>query len=71
MNAIGTALVESKGTPGPSDGDFADLAVSEITGTPGNLSGATISRGDQVGSAWSAAAGTTDLATTTFGAGGG
>src|SRR5437870_5603338 len=31
------------------DGDFADIAVSEINGTPGNLSGATISRGDQVG----------------------
>ncbi|MGW6200510.1 DUF4185 domain-containing protein [Kribbella sp. NPDC055110] len=78
--AIGTAQVESKGTPSKSDGDlwpscwagndklyaangdgkgfsvdgdFADIAVSEITGTPGNLSGATISRGDQVGSVWS------------------
>ncbi|WP_165553202.1 DUF4185 domain-containing protein [Kribbella speibonae] len=37
------------------DGDFADIAVSEITGTPGNLSGATISRGDQVGPVWSGA----------------
>jgi hypothetical protein len=69
VNAIGTARVESKGTPSPSDGDFAGLAVSEITGTPGNLSGATISRGDQVGSVWSGAAGTTYLATTPFGAG--
>src|SRR4051794_3527363 len=69
--AIGTAQVESKGTPSPSDGDlwpscwagndklyaangdgkgfsldqdFADIAVSEIDGTPGNLSGATISK---------------------------
>ncbi|RZT19884.1 hypothetical protein EV649_3024 [Kribbella sp. VKM Ac-2569] len=82
VNAIGTAQVESKGTPSKSDGDlwpscwagndklyaangdgkgfsvdgdFADIAVSEITGTPGNLSGATISRGDQVGSVWSGA----------------
>src|SRR4051812_49092531 len=37
------------------DGEFADIAVSEITGTPGKLSGATISRGDQVGSVWSGA----------------
>jgi hypothetical protein len=37
------------------DQDFADIAVSEITGTPGNLSGATTSRGDQVGSVWSGA----------------
>ncbi|MEU4292185.1 hypothetical protein AB0E63_28500 [Kribbella sp. NPDC026596] len=37
------------------DQDFADIAVSEITGSPGNLSGATISRGDQVGSIWSGA----------------
>ncbi|MFG1620344.1 DUF4185 domain-containing protein [Kribbella sp. NPDC049227] len=79
---VGTAQVESKGTPSPSDGDlwpscwagndklyaangdgkgfsldqdFADIAVSEINGTPGNLSGATISKGDQVGSIWSGA----------------
>jgi len=79
---IGTAQVESKGTPSPSDGDlwpscwagndklyaangdgkgfsldgdFADIAVSEITGTPGSLSGATISEGNQVGSIWSGA----------------
>lgn len=79
---VGTAQVESKGTPSKSDGDlwpscwsgndkvyaangdgkgfstdgdFADIAVSEINGTPGNLSGATISKGDQVGSVWSGA----------------
>lgn len=38
-----------------TDGDFADIAVSEINGPPGNLSGATISKGDQVGSVWSGA----------------
>ncbi|GAA1588187.1 MULTISPECIES: DUF4185 domain-containing protein [Kribbella] len=38
-----------------TDGDFADVAVSEINGTPGNLSGATISKGDQVGQIWSGA----------------
>lgn len=35
------------------DQEFSDIAVSEITGAPGNLSGATISRGEQVGSVWS------------------
>ncbi|GAB2671990.1 DUF4185 domain-containing protein [Kribbella swartbergensis] len=35
------------------DGDFADIAVNEIDGTPGNLTGTTISKGDQVGSIWS------------------
>ncbi|HEY3559118.1 MAG TPA: DUF4185 domain-containing protein [Kribbella sp.] len=38
-----------------TDGDFADIAVSEINGTPGNLSGATVAKGDQVGSVWSGA----------------
>ncbi|MFD7155931.1 DUF4185 domain-containing protein [Kribbella sp. NPDC059898] len=38
-----------------TDGAFADVAVSEIDGTPGNLSGATISKGDQVGQIWSGA----------------
>ncbi|MGZ0151610.1 DUF4185 domain-containing protein [Kribbella sp. WER1] len=79
---IGTAQVESKGTPSKSDGDlwpscwskndkmyaangdgkgfstdgpFADVAVSEINGTPGNLSGATIAKGDQLGQVWSGA----------------
>lgn len=79
-NYIGTAQVESKGTPSASDGDlwpscwagndklytangdgkgfsldqdFSDIAVSEVSGSPGNLTGATISRGDQVGSIWS------------------
>lgn len=37
------------------DQDFADIAVNEITGSPGNLSGTTISKGDQVGSIWSGA----------------
>jgi hypothetical protein len=35
------------------DQDFADIAVSEIKGDVGNLSGTTVSRGDQVGSIWS------------------
>ncbi|WP_433161272.1 DUF4185 domain-containing protein [Kribbella sp. CA-247076] len=35
------------------DEEFADIAVNEITGTPGNLSGSTIAKGDQVGSIWS------------------
>jgi hypothetical protein len=38
-----------------TSGDFADVAVSEITGTPGNLAGATVAKGDQVGSVWSGA----------------
>ncbi|WP_432940634.1 DUF4185 domain-containing protein [Kribbella sp. CA-253562] len=37
------------------DGEFADIAVSEIKGEPGSLTGTTISRGDQVGSIWSGA----------------
>src|SRR5882757_2535008 len=35
------------------DQDFADIAVSEVMGDVGNLSGTTVSRGDQVGSIWS------------------
>jgi hypothetical protein len=35
------------------DTEFADIAVSEVKGEPGSLSGTTIARGDQVGSIWS------------------
>ena len=35
------------------DQEFSDIAVSEINGSPGNLSGTTISKGDQVGPIWS------------------
>ncbi len=35
------------------DQEFADIAVSEIKGDPGSLTGTTIARGDQVGSIWS------------------
>jgi hypothetical protein len=34
------------------DGPFADIAVSKITGTPPNLTGETISSGDEVGQIW-------------------
>ncbi|TCM47963.1 DUF4185 domain-containing protein [Kribbella sp. VKM Ac-2568] len=37
------------------DQDFADIAVNEIKGDVGSLSGTTIARGDQVGSIWSGA----------------
>jgi hypothetical protein len=35
------------------DRDFADIAVNEIKGDVGNLSGTTVARGEQVGSIWS------------------
>ena len=35
------------------DQDFADIAVNEIKGDVGNLSGTTVARGEQVGSIWS------------------
>ena len=35
------------------DQEFADIAVNEIKGDPGSLTGTTIARGDQVGSIWS------------------
>lgn len=37
------------------DAEFSDIAVSEIKGQPGSLTGATVARGDQVGSIWSGA----------------
>ncbi|WP_052592889.1 DUF4185 domain-containing protein [Luteipulveratus mongoliensis] len=36
-----------------TDGEFSDIAVSEIRGTVPSLSGTTIARGDQIGSVWS------------------
>ncbi|MFG2056375.1 carbohydrate binding domain-containing protein [Micromonospora sp. NPDC048930] len=37
------------------DQPFADIAVSQIRGTPPDLSGQTLARGDQLGSIWSGA----------------
>jgi hypothetical protein len=37
------------------DQPFADIAVNQVRGMPGNLSGETIARGDEVGSIWSGA----------------
>ncbi|SDS67762.1 DUF4185 domain-containing protein [Microlunatus soli] len=38
-----------------TDGEFADIAVSEISGGPSDLSGRTVSRGDKISSIWSGA----------------
>jgi hypothetical protein len=37
------------------DGDFADVAVNEVRGDVGNLTGTTVARGEQVGPVWSGA----------------
>ncbi|MFI6346039.1 hypothetical protein [Streptomyces sp. NPDC050560] len=36
------------------DGDFADIGVAQISGTPGSLTGTSLVSGDRVGQVWSA-----------------
>ncbi|MGH3656392.1 MAG: carbohydrate binding domain-containing protein [Micromonosporaceae bacterium] len=38
-----------------TDQPFADIAVNQVRGMPGNLTGETLARGDEVGSIWSGA----------------